>query len=189
MTDFSKITESILKLYPFTEEQLSRFCEKLTLTKPSRKDFLLKPGQISDCLTFVNAGSLRFYTKTENSELTLNFFTEQQWVADLESLLSQKPSNNYIEVFENSALFSITLTDIHALMDTTPSFRMLNALIADMTISTSHIATINTKSPDERYRTLLNTHPDWVNRFPQMQIASYLGMTPETLSRVRARII
>jgi CRP/FNR family transcriptional regulator, anaerobic regulatory protein len=120
--------------------------------------------------------------------LTSHFFTEGCWAADLESLLMQNPSKNYIAAVENSEIALIDFSDIHALMDVDPCFRMLNALIANMTISTAHIVTINTKSPDERYRELLLKHPDWINRFPQMQIASYLGMTRETLSRVRARI-
>jgi len=101
--------------------------------------------------------------------------------------LTQQPSKNYIEAFEDSDIASITLNDIHELMDNYPCFRMLNALLANLTISATHLATITTKNPDERYQELLLKHPDWINRFPQMQIASYLGMTAETLSRVRAR--
>jgi len=187
MTEFSAIKKSLLKLYRFSEEQLSQFGNKLTFERLKKRDFLLKPNQISNCITFINRGSLRFYTETEHGKLTINFFTETHWVADVESLLTQQPSKNYIEAFEDSDIASITLNDIHELMDNYPCFRMLNALLANLTISATHLATITTKNPDERYQELLLKHPDWINRFPQMQIASYLGMTAETLSRVRAR--
>jgi len=188
MTGFSKIKDSLLKIYAFQEEQLAQFELKLIYKKLRKKEMLLTPGQISNSLTFINDGSFRFYSETEQGALTLKFFTENQWVADLESFLKQKPSGNYIEASEDSNIASITLKDIHALMDLHPSFRMLNGLMANLTVPTLHLASITTKNPDERYKELLLKHPDWINRFPQMEIASYLGMTPSTLSRVRARI-
>jgi CRP/FNR family transcriptional regulator, anaerobic regulatory protein len=188
MTDFSRIKISLLHLYSFSEEQLNQFADRLIFKNLKKRDFLLRPHQISNCLSFINSGSLRLYTNTERGELTINFFTENQWVADIESLLMQQPSKNYIEAFENSDIASIGLIDIHELMDIYPCFRMLNAIIANLVIPTTHLATISTRNPDERYKQLLSKHPDWINRFPQMQIASYLGMTPETLSRVRSRV-
>jgi CRP-like cAMP-binding protein len=187
-TEFSGIKNSLLKLSPFSKEELSQFADRLTFKKLKKKEYLLRPDQISNALTFINSGSLRFFTDTERGELTITFFTENQWAADIESFLRQQPSGNYIEAMENANIASITLNDIHELMDLYPCFRMLNALLANWVIPTTHLATISTKNPDERYRELLLKHPDWVNRFPQMQIASYLGMTPETLSRVRARV-
>ena len=189
MTDYSGIKKSLLSLYPYSEEQLKEFTDKLTHRKLKKGELLLKPNQVPQAVAFILNGSLRFYTETEQHELTLNFFTENHWATDLESLFMQQPSKNYIEAFEHSDITLITLRDIHTVMDRYPCFRMLNALIANLTISTTHIATINTKKPDERYKELLLKHPDWINRFPQMQIASYLGMTPETLSRVRARLM
>lgn len=188
MTDFSEIKKSLLKIYPFSEEQLNQFADRLIYKRVNKKDFILRKNQVSNSITFVLTGSLRFYSETENGELTLNFITENSWFADIESLLMQKPSTNYIEAFENSDIATITMTDLHKLMDVHPCFHMLYGLLANLTISSTHIATINIKNPDERYRELLINHPDWINRFPQMQIASFLGMTPETLSRVRARV-
>jgi CRP-like cAMP-binding protein len=188
MSEVSGIKTSLLKLHSFQDEQLSLFTEKLTFKKLKKNSFLIKPGQISNRLSFINRGSLRFYTHTEQGELTINFFTENQWTADIESLLTQQPSENYIEALENADIASITLKDMHELMDIYPSFLKLNALIANLTIPTKHLAAISTKNPDMRYKELLLKHPDWINRFPQMQLASYLGMTPETLSRVRRRI-
>jgi CRP-like cAMP-binding protein len=189
MADLSKIKDSLLKIHPFTEEQLTQFTGKLTFKKHSKRDLLLKPGQISDGITFINSGSLRLYSKAEDNELTINFFTESSWVADLESLLTQQPSANYIEAFEDTYIAIVSLKDLHRLMDTHPCFRMLNGLLTGLNVSTMHLASIKTKNPDERYHELLTMHPDWLNRFPQNQIASYLGMAPETLSRVRARLI
>ena len=182
------IRTSLLKIHAFSEEQLGVFMDKVTYRSIARKELLLKEDQVSDGITFVLTGSFRFFKKIDDSELTIKFFVESNWMADLESLLTQQPSQGFIEAIEDSEIASITLLDIHGLMDTHPCFRMLNGLMADLTISTSYLVTINSKSPDERYKELLSQHPQWINRFPQMLIASYLGMTPETLSRVRGRI-
>lgn len=188
MTDHSNIKNSLLQIYPFTEDELSQFTSRLIFKKLSKKDFLLKPNQVSDGLTFVVSGSLRMYVRNEASESTLSFFTESSWVADIESLLMQQPATNFIEAVEDTFVAKISLRDLHMLMDRYPRFRMLNKLLTGLTISATHIIAIKTKSPDERYTDFLNKYPNWLLRFPQNQIASYLGMTPETLSRVRARI-
>jgi len=183
-----EIKKSLSKIYAFSEEQLSLFTDKLVYGNVKKKEFLIEEDQVSNSFTFILTGSFRLFKKLNDSDLTINFFVENSWIADLESLLTQRPSGNYIEAVEDSEIAFIKLRDLHELMDRHPCFRMLNALLADLTISTAYVATINSKSPDERYKELLLKHPEWINRFPQMLIASYLGMTPETLSRVRARV-
>ena len=189
MTDHLEIKKSLLKIYPFSEGNLNLFLNKLVFRTLKKKDVFLRKNQICKEIAFVNSGSLRLYTEIEHREWTINFFTENCWVSDIESLLMQQPSKNQIEALENSNIALITLKDIHRLMDIHPGFRMLNALMANFIISSTHITAMIAKSPDERYKDLLSNHPDWVNRFPQMKIASYLGITPESLSRVRARVI
>ena len=188
MFDDLEIKKSLLQLHPFSEEALEEFVTKLRYITLHKKALLVQEKEIANSLAFVLKGSLRGYTNTDQGELTITFFTENQWVTDIESLLSQQPSKNCIEAFEPSSIALITLKDIHQLMDSHPNFRMLNALLVNLTIPTTHLTTLHTKSPDQRYSHLLAEHPDWMNRFPQRHIASYLGMTPETLSRVRARI-
>ncbi len=188
MTEFEEIKKTLLTIYPFSEEHLKIFTDKLSLKEIKKKDFLLKQNQICNHIAFIIRGSFRLYQKTEQNELTIQFFTEKNWVSDLESLMLKQPSKNYIEANENSKIATISLLDIHNLMEIDSSFSMLNSLIANLTFPTTQISTLKLKSPDKRYEHLLLNNPDWINRFPQMQIASYLGITPETLSRVRARI-
>jgi CRP-like cAMP-binding protein len=188
MTDVSAIKKSLSKIHLFSDGELSLFTDRCIYRTLKKKEFLLTENQVSDSITFILTGSFRFFKKLDHGELTIKFFIENNWIADLESLLTQQPSENYIEAIEDSEIATISLRDIHQLMDTHPCFRMLNAFLSELTIPASYIATINSKSPDERYKELLSKHPQWIHRFPQTLIASYLGMTPETLSRVRARI-
>lgn len=130
-----------------------------------KKDLLIKENQVSDGITFILTGSFRFFKKL-NRELTMKFFVENNWITDLESLLTRQPSKNYIEAMKDSEIASITLRDIHILMNIHPCFLMLNTLLSDLTIPTSYIATISSKSPDERYKELLRSHRQLINRFP-----------------------
>jgi CRP/FNR family transcriptional regulator, anaerobic regulatory protein len=188
MEELKSIKQTLLKLHPFSENQVQQVIDCLVWKTLRKKDLLLKPGQTPGGISFVIQGSLRFFSSGEDGDLTINFFTENQWLSDLESLIAQQPSKNYIEALEKTKLATISMAAIHHLIKSDPAFIMLNALVAHLVIPASHLATLQTKSPDERYKELLEKHPEWVNRFPQKQIASYLGITPETLSRVRARI-
>src|SRR5688500_8046905 len=159
MTSSSKLIQSLRNIYPFNEEELQQFQVRLKFRELKKDTFLLKQGQISGSIAFINKGSLRLYTETERNDLTINFFTENCWVADLESLLLQQPSRNYIEAFEDTDLATISLADIHALMDNYPRFRMLNSLLSGLTVTTTHLVSIITKSPDQRYKELIATSP------------------------------
>lgn len=188
MTSDSPIKVSLTKIHAFTEEQLLHFTDKLDYRTLKKKEFLLAENQVSDGITFILSGSFRFFKKTSRGELTIKFFVENQWLADLESLLTLQPSTNNIEALEDSEIATISLRNMHYLMDVHPAFRKLQSLLADLAIPAAHLAALQSKSPDERYAELLVQYPQWINRFPQMLIASYLGMKPETLSRVRARM-
>lgn len=189
MNDLPELKKSLVQCHPFSEMQLAMFIDKVSVKKFLKKDFLVKKNQVCTSLSFILAGSFRLYTETEHRELTLKFFTEDCWVSDIESLLVQKPSNVFIEASEDSIVGSISLRDIHNLMDLHPCFIMLNGLLANLSISTEQLIALTSRNPDDRYRDLLLKNPEWINRFPQRQIASYLGITPETLSRVRARLV
>jgi len=167
MANLSGITQALFNIHPYSTPQLEVFTNMLTHKEVKKKECLLEPGQICEGITFINSGSLRCYNGTEEQEKTIAFYTENNWVADLESLLNQQPSNNYIVAFETTQIAYISLENIHLLMDMHPAFKMLNAMLAHLAVPTAHFVTMNMKTPDERYRELLSSHPDWINHFPQ----------------------
>jgi hypothetical protein len=188
MTHLTEIKKSLLTLHYFSELQLETFITKLKTKNLAKKEFLLQPEQICDFITFIANGSLRFYSLNNADEITLHFFTENDWVADYESFISQKLTVNYIQALEDTELLIISLQDIHTLMDAHPPFIQLTKLMEKWFIPSAHYISVANNTPDARYKELLAKHPEWINRFPQMYIASYLGMTKETLSRVKARV-
>jgi CRP-like cAMP-binding protein len=186
--DNSEIKKSLKTIHNFSDEQLDAFISKLTFKKIEKKEYLLKPSQNCCFMAFINKGSFRFYSITETEEPTLHFFIENNWVADYESFISQQPTKNFIQSLEDTEVQLISLDAIHLLMEQFPVFRNLASLINKWVIPSSHHISISNSSPDERYKNLLSEHPEWINRFPQMYIASYLGMTKETFSRVKNRL-
>ena len=188
MHNIENIKKSINITHPFTDEQVDAFLAKLQFKQLDKKEHLLRPAHKCNFMAFIQKGSIRFYSLTEYEEPTLHFFTENTWVADYESFISQQPTKNYLQAIEKTELQIITLDDIHILMEQYPVFRNLAKLMDQWAIPSSHHISISNSSPDDRYKKLLQEHPEWINRFAQMYIASYLGMTKETFSRVKSRV-
>jgi CRP/FNR family transcriptional regulator, anaerobic regulatory protein len=185
MPENNELVQSLRTIYRFNDEQVAAFLQKLSVRTLSKNDYLLSAGMRCDFMAFLVSGSIRFYSLTESNDFTLHFFTENGWVADYESFISQQPSRNYLQAMESTCLQMISLDALHELIDRYPVFRNLASLMKEWIVTTSHLTSIASSSPDDRYKLLLSSHPDWINRFPQMHIASYLGMTKETLSRVK----
>jgi CRP-like cAMP-binding protein len=188
MDDKSEIKTSLKAIHNFSDEQLDIFISKLTTKNIAKKEHLLKPSQKCNFMAFIVKGSIRFYSLTDTEEPTIHFFIENNWVADYESFISQQPTKNYLQALEKTEVQIISLDDIHLLMEQFPVFRNLASLMNKWVIPSSHHISIANSSPDDRYKKLLKEHPEWINRFAQMYIASYLGMTKETFSRVKSRV-
>jgi CRP/FNR family transcriptional regulator, anaerobic regulatory protein len=188
MNDNEELIRTLTTVHRYDDEQIDAFVNKVKTRSLQKGGYLLKEGQICSFLAFVEKGGLRFYSSTEVDELTLYFFTEHQWATDYESLLSHTPSSNSIQATENTELKIITLDDLHLLLAQFPEFRNIMKVLNKSIITSDHLKSVINTTPDERYKKLLNTYPEWINRFPQMHIASYLGMTKETFSRVKARV-
>lgn len=184
---YQKIKETI----SINEEEFE-FAKTLFLPKKlRRKHFILQEGEVSKYSIFVEKGILRTYTIDEKgNEHTLQLASEGWWAADLYSFFTNEPSSFYIEALENCELLLISKASWDELMDKVPAFeRYFRILIQNNLVSTQRrLMSTLSQTAEEKYVNLIASRPDLLQRVPQTIIASFLGMTPETLSRIRGQL-
>lgn len=185
---FKNINERI----SLTESEQELFTSYLKPKKLRKRQFLLQEGDVCKHSAFVEKGMLRSYSVDEKgNERILQFAPEGWHIADLYSFITGEPSSLNIEALEDSELVLISNTSIVELRKTIPKFlefsfiQMQNAYVA---LQRRLFDMVNL-STEEKYTKLLEKYPDIVQRVPQHMIASYLGLTAETLSRVRKNMV
>lgn len=181
---YQKITEKI----SLTEEEFA-LCKTLFQPKKLRKrQYLLQAGDVCRYQAFVEKGILRSYTVDERGgEHILQFASEGWWVADLSSYITGEPSPFNIEALEDAELLLLSKPSWDKLMQTLPAFEhYFRILIQNNLIATQkRLMQSLTETAEEKYNTFTKVYPDCVRRVPQHMIASYLGISRETLSRLR----
>ena len=158
------------------------------LSVPS-KTFLLKEGEIAEKLYLIHKGCLRLFFYKEGKDITFQFFFEGDFVASFDSLHKQTPSLFYLESIEPTELTAIEREDFYKLININVSQRQLyEEKLIDRFHTYQQLFLSRIKNiPQERYDELLKEYPYIIQRVPQHYIASYLGITPVSLSRIRNR--
>ena len=166
------------------ENVLASF-EHITVKK--KKD-LLEPGEVCKYVYFIVKGCLRSYhVDLKGNEHIFQIRMDNSWISDLESLFSHQPSKYYIETLEESQLLRITEDKLEELYTQVPALERYFRIL----FQKAYINALNRLSDQmwepaiNRYRNMLKEHPDMFQRVPLVYIASYLGITPESLSRIR----
>jgi len=172
----------------FNNEELDRICSVATQRKLRRKQLVLLEGEICRHKIFVAQGLLKNYrVRDDGTESILRFAPENTWTTDHESLTKQIPSRNNIEALEDSQVLLWTIDDLNDLLDAIPAFKaytdrfITNAL--DASYQRIHVNISYTS--EEKYDDFVSSFPDLFNRVPLHMVASYLGVSRETLSRIR----
>ena len=188
---FDLLQQKIAETISITEEDFA-FCKNLFLPKKLRKrQYLLQEGDVSKYTAFVEKGILRTYTVDEKgSEHIFQFAQEGWWMADLYSFLTNEPSAYNIEALEDCELLLINKESWDMLLNKVPAFeRYFRILIQNNLIATQRrLMGAMTETAEEKYNKLIMQQPDCIQRVPQHMVASYLGITRETLSRIRSHI-
>ncbi len=185
---FSKIEEKI-KLSDSEKD----ICKSLFSPKKlRRRQYILQQDDICKNLIFVEKGILRSYSvDTKGNEHILQFAPEGWWISDIFSFLTGEAAVYNIEAIEDSELLLISNSSLDELYERVPKFERYFRLLSQANMVATHrrLTASLSDSADEKYIRLLSAYPNIVARVPQHMIASYLGITPETLSRVRKRIV
>lgn len=177
--------KSIEQFGSFSEADQKLITEQLKPINLEKGTFILEQGRTCQSAYFVNKGSLRHYRDLDGySEVTINLFIENNWVLDHTSFTSQSKSTNNIQAYEDCELLELSMQSMHELVALSPAFFRLGKILEPP----RNEEKLQLKTPEERYIDLMNEKPELIQRFPLKHIASYLGMTPETLSRVRAKV-
>ena len=183
-----EIAREIARLYcPMTPLGVEALSSILIPMKFQKGDTILEEGKVCSALYFVDKGMVRQYYYKNKKDVTEHFSFEGRIVFCIESFLKQEPSRLIVEALENSQVYAIPYDALHALMVRNQEIEMLYRKILE------HVAISSQKHADsqrfenaaERYDRLLREKPEIILRAPMVHIASFLQMTPETLSRVR----
>jgi CRP-like cAMP-binding protein len=153
-----------------------------------KKKDLLSYGNVCTHIDFIVKGCMRSYYVDDNGiEHIYQIRMDNSWISDLESFFSGKPSRYYIEALEDSQLLRITLAELDELYVKVPTLeRYFRILFQKAYVnSLNRLSSTMWESATDRYNNLLKKHPDLFQRVPLVYIASYLGITPESLSRIR----
>jgi len=159
--------------------------------KIASRHVLLHEGEIASKIYFIKKGCLRMWFNKDGKDITLQFFFENQAVASIESFESQQPSLFFIESIEPTTFISISKQNFELLFGAYPELRnRFQETIFQRFRNYAGLFLSQIKdTPQERYNDLLKNHPEIILRIPQHYIASYLGITPISLSRIRNRKI
>ena len=179
------------KRVPLTEEERELIENYLSLKKLRKRQYLLQEGDVCKSIAFVENGAMRLYNVKENgTEHIVHFALEGQFLADLYSFFVNEPSVYNIDAIEDSELVLITRTASDELRKLSPKYQeFIFQETSEAYIQLERrMTSVISLSLDERYQELITRYANIIQRVPQHMIASYMGLTPETLSRVRKRI-
>jgi CRP-like cAMP-binding protein len=184
---FKRLNEKIA----FSSEENEIIKSYLTPKKLRKKQYLLQAGDVCKTIAFVQHGTLRAYsTDTRGNEHIIQFALEGWTISDLYSFMTGEPATYHIDALEDSELVLISKSAQEEILKRVPKYETYTR----MQITGAYLAmqkrltSIISLPVEERYVSFINLYPDTAQRVPQHMIASYMGLTPETLSRVRKKL-
>lgn len=182
------ITDFLSTLIPFTKDELNDISDHFKKESVPKNQILVRQGDICKSLYFIEQGMGRSYYLNENGkEITQWFFGIGKFMSSVDSFFQQSPSLYYLEVLEDSIVYSISKKEIDALFSKYHKMEKLGRLVTIemLTKMVNKLNAIQFQTARERYDYMLAEFPDIAHQVPLGHIASYLGMTQETLSRIR----
>lgn len=183
----SRLLESVAMYISLTPDETQRFVSFLKSRKMRKRHFLYQEGDTNTQLAFVVDGCLRSYSVDRNGfEHVLQFAPPGWWIGDMRSLLTQRPGTLYIDAIDDSEILLILKSDLEQVYTIIPQFERYFRIITEKALIAFQHRLIGNMSlsAKERYESFCRLYPTLIQRLPQKQIAAYIGVTPEFLSKM-----
>jgi len=175
----------------FTPEEQALFASKMELRQIKKGQILVELAEVCQETYFILQGLIRFFYLTEEGqEITGFIFDEGLFATSHESFFTQSPSFQVLESLEDGKVLALKYDDLEELYQRIPKTQELVRKIGQARMSNAQkvLASLIIHKPEDRYTSMLETRPDLIGRIPQKVLATYLGITPVSLSRIRRRI-
>lgn len=186
----NKIVKYFSQITTLNQDEAKALEEGMVVTNLKKNTFLIKEGQTSIDTYFILEGCLRQYCLIDGEEKTTNFFTEGQWVISLTGLTQNTPSFHNLICMEETSLVIGNEQKAQELFKKFPRFETLARVVVEKSFAEQQqlMTSYHTDTPEQRYLKLLKSRPHLFQRVSQYHMASYIGVKPESLSRIRKRI-
>ena len=185
-----EIRNFIDNISPMNDSDWNYFSSKLKEVELEKNTTLLKVGKVENHLSFISKGIVRFYIPREDADLTFGFLFENEFVTAYDSLLTRTPSEYQIETLTKTILWQISNKDLQEVYKRTNNGNIVGRKMAEnmFLIKSKRELSLLSKTAEERYLDLFSDRPKLLQQIPLKYIASYIGVTPQALSRIRKRI-
>lgn len=186
----NQLVEYISKFISLDDEEIKGISSQIQIKNYKSGDMLLKEGDISTVSYFNLKGCVRLYYLVEGEEKTTFFYTEEKFITSLRSFTERVPSNHYLECIEDCTLALIPYETEKQLLLKFPKLEVFARINLEQELANYQemLSSYILSNPEQRYLNLLQNSPSLLQRIPLYQLASYIGVKAESLSRIRKRI-
>jgi len=180
--------QNTVQLSPDELDLIDHFFEEKTLKK---KEMLLQNGNICNFLAYIEKGTIRYFHLKDGNEKTCDIAFDHAWVTDFKSFTQNTPAVMNLQAMEETRIFTINQTSLQKLYQKCSTYETFGRIMAEQVAqrATEIAMSLSSDKPEERFIKLLNSNPDLFQRVPQKYIANFLGISPESLSRIQKRIL
>jgi CRP-like cAMP-binding protein len=189
---FTEIKKYYQNLIPaMQEDEWNAIQEKFKVQQLKKDELLTRNGEVCNKVSFIKKGLLRMFYLVDGKEICVGFGRENEYLAQYDSFLTRTPSTGNIDALEDCELINLSYDDIQNLYQSFPVFERFGRKVAEMLfiMISSQTNRLLTLTPEERYQQLQDEQSYILQRVPQYMIASYIGITPEHLSRLRKKMV